>query len=165
MKTTGIRILLAEDDTNLGILLKNYLTAKNYETALFINGIQALEAFRNKSFDLCILDIMMPEMDGLTLAREIRRASPEMPVIFLTAKNQQEDILEGFRSGADDYITKPFSMEELLLQDRSHQQENESWCNDNKKGGFLFHRSLYFRSTQTNSESQGSANQAHNQGI
>jgi DNA-binding response OmpR family regulator len=116
MKTTGIRILLAEDDSNLGNLLKNYLTARHYETALYINGIQALDAFRNKSFDLCILDIMMPEMDGLTLAREIRLAKPAMPVIFLTAKNQQEDILEGFRSGADDYITKPFSMEELILR-------------------------------------------------
>jgi two-component system, OmpR family, response regulator len=111
-----IRILLAEDDSNLGILLKNYLTAKNYDTALYVNGIQALDAFRNKSFDLCILDIMMSEMDGLALAREIRFASPEMPVIFLTAKNQQDDILEGFRSGADDYITKPFSMEELILR-------------------------------------------------
>ena len=112
----NIRILLAEDDSSLGILLKNYLTAKNYETALYVNGILALGAFRNKSFDLCILDIMMPEMDGLALAREIRLASPEMPVIFLTARNQQEDILEGFRSGADDYITKPFSMEELILR-------------------------------------------------
>ena len=112
----NIRILLAEDDSNLGILLKNYLTAKNYDTALYVNGILALEAFRNKSFDLCILDIMMPEMDGLALAREIRLANPDMPVIFLTARNQQEDILEGFRSGADDYITKPFSMEELILR-------------------------------------------------
>jgi DNA-binding response OmpR family regulator len=112
----SIRILLAEDDSNLGILLKNYLTAKNYETALYINGLQALEAFRSKSFDLCILDIMMPEMDGLTLAREIRASNPDIPVIFLTAKNQQEDILEGFRSGADDYITKPFSMEELIFR-------------------------------------------------
>ena len=116
MKTKGIRILLAEDDSNLGILLKNYLTAKSYETTLYINGILALDAFRNKTFDLCILDIMMPEMDGLTLAREIRHSNPEIPVIFLTAKNQQEDILEGFRSGADDYITKPFSMEELILR-------------------------------------------------
>jgi two-component system, OmpR family, response regulator len=111
-----IRILLAEDDSNLGILLKNYLTAKDFETALYVNGVQALDAFRNNSFDLCVLDIMMPEMDGLALAREIRLASPEMPVIFLTAKNQQEDILEGFRSGADDYITKPFSMEELIFR-------------------------------------------------
>jgi two-component system, OmpR family, response regulator len=112
----SIRILLAEDDTNLGILLKNYLAAKNHETSLYINGIQALAAFRTKSFDLCILDIMMPEMDGLTLAREIRLANPEIPLIFLTARDQQEDILEGFRSGADDYITKPFSMEELIYR-------------------------------------------------
>ena len=111
-----IRILLAEDDSNLGILLKNYLTAKNHETSLYINGIQALEAFHNKSFDICILDIMMPEMDGITLAREIRLLNPEIPLIFLTARNQQEDILEGFRSGADDYITKPFSMEELIYR-------------------------------------------------
>lgn len=111
-----VRILLAEDDSNLGILLKNYLTAKNHETSLYINGKQALEAFRNKLYDLCILDIMMPEMDGITLATEIRKSNPDIPIIFLTAKNQQEDILEGFRSGADDYITKPFSMEELIYR-------------------------------------------------
>jgi DNA-binding response OmpR family regulator len=112
----NIRILLAEDDNNLGILLRNYLTAKNYDTELFVNGNLALEAFSNGSFGLCILDIMMPEMDGLTLAREIRLTNPDIPVIFLTAKNQKEDIIEGFKSGADDYITKPFSMEELLYR-------------------------------------------------
>jgi len=110
------RILLAEDDSNLGNLLKNYLTAKSYETALFVNGNLALEAFSKSSFGLCILDIMMPEMDGITLAKMIRLVDPEMPIIFLTAKNQKEDILEGFKSGADDYITKPFSMEELLYR-------------------------------------------------
>jgi len=111
-----IRILLAEDDSNLGIMLRNYLTAKNYETTLFINGSLALEAFSAELFGLCILDIMMPEMDGLTLAKEIRLTNPEVPIIFLTAKNQKEDIIEGFKSGADDYITKPFSMEELLYR-------------------------------------------------
>jgi DNA-binding response OmpR family regulator len=110
------RILLAEDDNNLGNLLKNYLIAKNYETTLCINGILALEAFSSISFELCILDIMMPEMDGLTLAKEIRLIKPQAPIIFLTAKNQKEDVLEGFKSGADDYITKPFSMEELLYR-------------------------------------------------
>lgn len=114
MKNT--RILLAEDDSNLGILLKNYLTAKNYETRLFINGTLALEAFSREQFNLCILDIMMPEMDGLTLAVEIRKIDPAIPLIFLTAKSLKEDILEGFRTGADDYITKPFSMEELLYR-------------------------------------------------
>jgi DNA-binding response OmpR family regulator len=111
-----IRILLAEDDNNLGILLRNYLTAKNYETTLFTNGYLALEAFPTGLFGLCILDIMMPEMDGLTLARKIRLSHPGIPIIFLTAKNQPEDIIEGFKSGADDYITKPFSMEELLYR-------------------------------------------------
>jgi len=116
MKMNNIKILLAEDDNNLGILLRNYLTAKNYETVLFINGRLALDAFPTGFFGLCILDIMMPEMDGITLAREIRQTNPDMPIIFLTAKNQPEDILEGFKSGADDYITKPFSMEELLYR-------------------------------------------------
>jgi DNA-binding response OmpR family regulator len=111
-----IKILLAEDDVNLGNLLKNYLTAKNYNTVLCANGNTALNAFSAESFNLCILDIMMPEMDGLTLAKEIRLTDPEMPVMFLTAKNQKDDILEGFKAGADDYITKPFSMEELLYR-------------------------------------------------
>jgi two-component system OmpR family response regulator len=111
-----IKILLAEDDINLGVLLRNYLAAKNYDTKLFENGNLALEGFSSGSFDLCILDIMMPEMDGLTLAKEIRLIRPETPIIFLTAKNQKDDIIEGFRSGADDYISKPFSMEELLYR-------------------------------------------------
>jgi DNA-binding response OmpR family regulator len=112
----NIRILLAEDDENLGILLRDYLNAKNYETMLFNNGKLALEAFTNGSFGLCLLDIMMPEMDGLTLAREIRSLNPGIPIIFLTAKSQKDDVIDGFKSGADDYMTKPFSMEELLYR-------------------------------------------------
>ncbi len=112
----NMRILLAEDDINLGNLLRNYLTAKNFETFLFTDGVKALEAFPTGQFDICILDIMMPAMDGLTLAREIRKLRPSIPLIFLTAKSQKDDILEGFRTGADDYITKPFSMEELLYR-------------------------------------------------
>ncbi|HEX2920629.1 MAG TPA: response regulator transcription factor [Bacteroidales bacterium] len=110
------KILLAEDDVNLGNLLKNYLNAKGYPTTLCVDGKQALDAFSKGSFNLCILDIMMPEMDGLSVAKEIRKSDKEMPVMFLTARNQKEDIIEGFRSGADDYITKPFSMEELLYR-------------------------------------------------
>jgi DNA-binding response OmpR family regulator len=110
------RILLAEDDSNLGTLLKNYLTVKNFETTLFITGRSALESFSAGLFDLCILDIMMPEMDGLALAKAIRTVDPAIPIIFLTAKNLEEDIIEGFKTGADDYITKPFSMEELLYR-------------------------------------------------
>jgi two-component system, OmpR family, response regulator len=112
----NIRILLAEDDENLGILLRNYLTAKNYETTLYNDGKLALEAFPKGSFGLCLLDIMMPEIDGLTLAREIRTVNPAIPIIFLTAKSQKEDVIDGFKSGADDYMTKPFSMEELLYR-------------------------------------------------
>lgn len=114
MSTT--RILLAEDESNLGNILKNYLNAKGFETSLYVNGIIALEKFPGRHFNLCILDIMMPEMDGLALAEKIRRSDPAVPIIFLTAKNQKEDIIEGFKSGADDYITKPFSMEELLYR-------------------------------------------------
>ena len=110
------RILLAEDDSNLGLLLRNYLAAKNYETTLFMTGRSALESFSAGLFDLCILDIMMPEMDGLALAKAIRNIYATIPIIFLTAKNLEENIIEGFKTGADDYITKPFSMEELLYR-------------------------------------------------
>ena len=110
------KILLAEDDYNLGNLLRSYLSAKEYDADLYINGRQALEAFTSGLYDLCIIDIMMPEMDGLTLATRIRGINPGIPVIFLTAKNQKEDIIAGFKTGADDYITKPFSMEELLYR-------------------------------------------------
>jgi len=111
-----IKILLAEDDVNLGKLLKNYLIAKGYSTTLCVNGSQALDEFASGIFGLCIFDIMMPEMDGLSLAREIRLSGPDTPIIFLTAKNQKEDVIEGFKLGADDYITKPFSMEELIYR-------------------------------------------------
>jgi DNA-binding response OmpR family regulator len=110
------KILLAEDDNNLGFLLRNYLAAKKYNATLCVNGKEALESFQKNEYDICIIDIMMPVMDGLTLAGEIRKISGNMPVIFLTAKNQKEDIIEGFINGADDYITKPFSMEELLYR-------------------------------------------------
>jgi DNA-binding response OmpR family regulator len=110
------KILLAEDDNNLGSLLRNYLIAKKYDAILSVNGIEALESFKKNEFNLCIVDIMMPEMDGLTLAREIRKIDQNIPIIFLTARNQKEDIIEGFITGADDYITKPFSMEELLYR-------------------------------------------------
>jgi DNA-binding response OmpR family regulator len=110
------RILLAEDDENLGSLLKEYLNAKGYETELFNDGNKAYRGFIREYFDLCLLDVMMPEKDGFTLAKEIRQINSDMPILFLTAKSMKEDILEGFSIGADDYITKPFSMEELLYR-------------------------------------------------
>ena len=116
MTTTKTKILLAEDDENLGLLLKEYLNAKGFETNLFANGELAFRDFVKNQYDICILDIMMPVKDGYTLAREIRQIDEEIPIIFLTAKSMKEDVIEGFSIGADDYITKPFSMEELLFR-------------------------------------------------
>lgn len=115
-KSIKTRILLAEDDENLGSLLREYLQIKNYEVDWVPDGNKAIGKFGRNHYDICILDVMMPLMDGFTLASEIRILSPEMPVIFLTAKSMKEDVLEGFKHGADDYITKPFSMEELVFR-------------------------------------------------
>lgn len=112
----SINILLAEDDLNLGSLLKTFLISKKYKVELAQNGKSAFEKFTKGNFDFCIFDVMMPEMDGFTLAKEIREIDKKVPVIFLTAKSLQEDKLEGFNLGADDYLTKPFSMEELLAR-------------------------------------------------
>ncbi|WP_421920700.1 response regulator transcription factor [Marinifilum sp.] len=111
-----VKILLAEDDANLGLLLKEYLIAKNYNTTLCEDGDKAYDEFLKNPYDLCIFDIMMPHRDGFTLAKDIRLINSEIPIIFLTAKSMKEDVLEGFKLGADDYMTKPFSMEELLVR-------------------------------------------------
>ena len=111
-----IRILLAEDDDNLGILLKEYLTVKEYEVSLAEDGEKALKLFKLNSYDLCIFDIMMPKKDGISLANDVRILNEKIPVIFLTAKSMKDDVLEGFKAGADDYLTKPFIMEELLAR-------------------------------------------------
>lgn len=116
MELIKAHILLAEDDDNLGLLLQEYLNAKGYKTDLFTNGESALKAFKNSSYDLCLLDVMMPMMDGFTLAKEIRIIDEKTPIVFLTAKSLKNDVVEGFKIGADDYITKPFSMEELLFR-------------------------------------------------
>ena len=111
-----LKILLCEDDENLGMLLREYLQAKGYMTELCADGEAGFKAFMKSKFDICVLDVMMPKKDGFTLAQEIRQTNAEMPIIFLTAKTQKEDIVEGFKLGADDYITKPFSMEELVFR-------------------------------------------------
>jgi len=111
-----MKIMLAEDDPNLGTILKAYLEAKGFGVKLFVNGDEALKAFLKEPFEFCILDVMMPIKDGFTLAKDIRRIDKNVPILFLTAKNMQEDVIEGFKVGADDYLTKPFSMEELLLR-------------------------------------------------
>ncbi len=110
------RVLLVEDDPNLGNLLLEYLQAKEYDTTLATNGKEGLTQFKNNVFDVCIFDVMMPVMDGFTLAREVRKLDTETPIVFLTAKSMKEDTIEGFNAGGDDYLTKPFSMEELLLR-------------------------------------------------
>jgi DNA-binding response OmpR family regulator len=110
------RVFLAEDDQNLGIILKESLENRDYEVSLFRNGQEAWEAFEPARFDICLLDIMMPLKDGFTLAKEIRKVDQDVPIIFLTAKSMKEDKIEGFKSGADDYVNKPFSMEELTLR-------------------------------------------------
>lgn len=109
-------ILLAEDDKNLGMILKAYLDSKGYLTTFCATGEEAWNSFLARDYNLCISDIVMPTMDGLTLARQIKTMKPMIPLIFLTAKKEQEDILEGFNAGADDYVTKPFSMDELLAR-------------------------------------------------
>ena len=108
--------MLCEDDENLGMLLREYLQAKGFSAELFPDGEAGYRAFMKQKYDICILDVMMPKKDGFTLAQEIRQANGDVPIIFLTAKLLKEDILEGFKIGADDYITKPFSMEELVFR-------------------------------------------------
>jgi DNA-binding response OmpR family regulator len=110
------KLLLAEDDENLGLLLKEYLVAKGFDAELFPDGEAAYKGFMKDHYDICILDVMMPKKDGFTLAKDIRIVNADIPILFLTAKNMKEDVLEGFKLGADDYITKPFSMEELIFR-------------------------------------------------
>ena len=111
-----LRILLCEDDENLGMLLREYVQAKGYLCDLYGDGDAGYKAYLKGRYDFCILDVMMPKKDGFTMAQEIRTLNADIPIIFLTAKSLKEDILEGFKIGGDDYITKPFSMEELLFR-------------------------------------------------
>jgi DNA-binding response OmpR family regulator len=143
MLQESTKILLAEDDKNLGNLLKEYLEAKGYKTTLAINGKEAFDLFVKNQFDICIFDIMMPVQDGYTLAREVRRLNGTVPIIFLTAKSMKEDVIEGFNAGADDYITKPFSMEELLVRlqailRRTQPSKNETDKTTFKIGKYTF---------------------------
>ena len=117
---TGLKkILIVEDDINFGSILKDYLILNDYDVILAKNGIQGLQKFNKHTFDLCILDVMMPYKDGFTLAKEIREKNEEVPLIFLTAKNLKDDVLRGFKAGADDYLFKPFDSEVLLAKIKS----------------------------------------------
>lgn len=119
------KILLCEDDSNLGLVLKNYLELDEYDVTLERDGRLGLAAFQRERFDLCLLDVMMPNMDGFTLAEEIRNIDPDIPLFFLSAKTLKEDIITGYKLGADDYITKPFDSEVLLLKIKAIIKRNE----------------------------------------
>jgi len=110
------RILLVEDDPNFGTVLKDYLMMNDYEVTHAKNGMEGFEKFKKDDFDLCILDVMMPYKDGFTLAKEIREKNTDVPIIFLTAKTMKEDVLRGYKVGADDYLNKPFDSEVLLMK-------------------------------------------------
>lgn len=112
----NVKILLVEDDPNLGLLLSEYLRAKDFPTTLKTDGVEGYQEYIRGDYDFLILDVMVPLKDGFTLAKEIREIDEKTPILFLTAKSMNEDKLEGFKSGGDDYMTKPFSMEELLAR-------------------------------------------------
>ena len=116
MKNSKVKILLAEDDSNLSSVLTDYLDMLDYETDLAADGQEGAEKFKKGKYDLCILDVMMPKKDGFMLAKEIREKDEQIPIIFLTAKSMKEDRISGFKAGCDDYLTKPFSSEELSLR-------------------------------------------------
>ena len=116
MKDINNRILLAEDDPNLGTVLKDSLELEDNYVELFADGEQAWKSFNKDDFDICILDVMMPLKDGFTLAKEIREKNQDVPIIFLTAKAMKEDVLKGYKVGADDYLNKPFDSEVLLMK-------------------------------------------------
>lgn len=125
MEPVKPQILLCEDDTNLGMVLKNYLELNDYNVTLERDGKLGLAAFQREKFDLCLLDVMMPNMDGFTLAEEIRDVNPDVPLFFLSAKTMKDDIIQGYKLGADDYITKPFDSEVLLHKIKAILKRNE----------------------------------------
>tara|TARA_B100001250_G_scaffold326158_1_gene290083 strand:- start:115 stop:819 length:705 start_codon:yes stop_codon:yes gene_type:complete len=119
MKNSDKNILLVEDDVNFGALLNDFLTLHSYNVVLAKNGIEGLEKFKKSKFGLCVLDVMLPFKDGFTLAKEIREIDKDVPLFFLTAKTLKEDVLKGYKIGADDYLTKPFDSDILLLKIKS----------------------------------------------
>lgn len=137
-------LLIVEDDPNLGDILNEYLTMKGYETTLCRDGDEGWSKFKKDKYDLCVLDIMMPKKDGFTLGKEIKKVQDDLPIVYLSAKNLKEDVIEGLKIGADDYITKPFSMEELLLRIAAIlKRTQKNVDNSNLKtivfGGFTLH--------------------------
>lgn len=132
--TNNKKILLVEDDPNFGAILKDYLAINDFEVTLAKNGMEGFEKFKRDAFDLCILDVMMPYKDGFTLAKEIREKNKEVPIIFLTAKSMKEDVLRGYKVGADDYLNKPFDSEVLLMKIKAiiHRKTSEIKADNTK---------------------------------
>ncbi len=125
MEGRKYRVLLCEDDTNLGMVLKNYLELNDYEVVLERDGRLGFAAFQREKFDICLLDVMMPHVDGFTLANDIRDIDPDVPLFFLSAKTMKDDIISGYKLGADDYITKPFDSDVLLMKIKAILKRNE----------------------------------------
>ena len=111
-----VKILLVEDDTSLGFIISDQLKAEGYDVTLCTDGVEGFQRFSDETFHMCIFDVMMPKKDGFTLAQDVRKVNSDIPILFLTAKSNDEDKVQGFKSGADDYLTKPFNSEELLLR-------------------------------------------------
>jgi DNA-binding response OmpR family regulator len=144
------KILLVEDDPNFGTILKDYLTMNDYQVTHAKNGMEGFEKFKKDDFDLCILDVMMPYKDGFTLAKEIREKNTDVPIVFLTAKAMKEDVLKGYKVGADDYLNKPFDSEVLLMKIKAIMQRKATeTVSDSKQfefkiGGFHLNSKLRF---------------------
>jgi len=144
------KILLVEDDQNFGIVLREYLTLNDFDVTLAKNGMEGFEKFKKDNFDLCILDVMMPYKDGYTLAKEIREKNKEVPLIFLTAKSMKEDVIKGYKVGADDYLNKPFDSDVLLMkikaiiQRKASETKNEPAKFEFQIGKFLLNSKLRY---------------------
>jgi two-component system OmpR family response regulator len=152
------KILLAEDDRNFGEVLCSYLEMNDYEVVLATDGETGLENFKKTNFDLCVLDVMMPKKDGFALAKDIKEINSSVPIIFLTAKTMKEDVIKGFKLGADDYISKPFSTEELLYRIQAvlkRSQKQEKQITENKEfniGAYIFNYPLRTLSIQNSKD-------------
>ncbi len=152
MEKVNHKILLVEDDLNFGAILKDYLIMNDFEVVLARNGMEGFDKFNKQKFDVCILDVMMPYKDGYTLATEIREVNKQVPILFLTAKSLKEDVLKGYKVGADDYLNKPFDSEVLLMKIKAiiQRKKSDSKTDDSKTefkiGDFTLNSKLRFLS-------------------
>lgn len=156
METVNKKILLVEDDPNFGSILRDYLSMNDFDVVLAKNGMEGFEKFKKENFDICILDVMMPYKDGFTLAKEIREKDEHIPIVFLTAKTMKEDVLKGYKAGADDYLNKPFDSEVLLMKLKAIlQRKSSSTTNDSNQFEFVigkFHLNSKLRFLTFNEE-------------